>query len=75
MRNDGYQIEKKHCISSIDRWANRGHKRYKARHDKHCVPCNFKEGDLVWLHLGKGRLTDVGKKVKPIHYGPFKIIK
>ncbi|KAI5335413.1 hypothetical protein L3X38_025546 [Prunus dulcis] len=48
---------------------------YKAHHDKHRVPCNFKEGDLVWLHLGKERLTGVGKKLKPIHYGPFKIIK
>ncbi|KAI5317368.1 hypothetical protein L3X38_037075 [Prunus dulcis] len=33
------------------------------------------KGDLVWLHLGKERLTDEGKKLKPIRYGPFKIIK
>ncbi|CAL2270811.1 unnamed protein product [Prunus armeniaca] len=48
---------------------------YKARHDKHRVLCNFKEGDPVWLHLGKKRLTGEGNKLKPIHYGPFKIIK
>ncbi|CAL2256728.1 unnamed protein product [Prunus armeniaca] len=48
---------------------------YKARHDKHRVSCNFKEGDLVWLHLGKERLTGEGKKLKPIRYGPIKIIK
>ena len=53
----------------------RSQQRYKARHDKHRVPCNFKEGDLVWLHLGKERLTGEGKKLKPIRYGPFKIIK
>ncbi|KAI5350963.1 hypothetical protein L3X38_003854 [Prunus dulcis] len=49
--------------------------RYKARHDKHRVPCNFKEGDLVWLHHGKERLTGEGKQLKTIRYGPFKIIK
>ena len=53
----------------------RSQQRYKARHDKHRVPCNFKEGDLVWLHLGKERLIGEGKKLKPIRYGPFKIIK
>ncbi|KAI5353253.1 hypothetical protein L3X38_006146 [Prunus dulcis] len=49
--------------------------RYKALHDKHRVPCNFKECDLVWLHLVNERLTGDGKKLKPIRYGPFKIIK
>ncbi|CAL9025033.1 unnamed protein product [Prunus brigantina] len=32
-------------------------------------------GDLVWLHLGKERLTGEGKKLKPICYGLLKIIK
>ncbi|KAI5334257.1 hypothetical protein L3X38_024390 [Prunus dulcis] len=49
--------------------------RYKARHNKHHVPCNFKEGDLVWLHLEKERLIGEGKKLKSIHYGRFKILK
>ncbi|KAI5317154.1 hypothetical protein L3X38_036861 [Prunus dulcis] len=49
--------------------------RYKAFHDKHRVLYNFKEGDPVWLHLGKERLMGEGKKLKPIRYGPFKIVK
>ena len=53
----------------------RSQQRYKTRHDKHRVLCTFQEGDLVWLHLGKERLQGEGKKLKPIRYGPFKIIK
>ncbi|CAL2259851.1 unnamed protein product [Prunus armeniaca] len=61
--------------TEVEAQLKRSQQRYKARHDKHRVPCNFKEGDLVWLHLGKERLTGEGKKLKPIRYGPFKIIK
>ncbi|CAL8152322.1 unnamed protein product [Prunus armeniaca] len=53
----------------------RSQQRYKARHDKHHVPCNFKESDLVWLHLGNERLIGESKKLKAIRYGLFKIIK
>ncbi|CAL9019280.1 unnamed protein product, partial [Prunus brigantina] len=61
--------------TKVEAQLKRSQQRYKTRHDKHRVPCNFKEGDLVWLHLGKERLTGEGKKLKPIRYGPFKIIK
>ncbi|CAL2244419.1 unnamed protein product [Prunus armeniaca] len=61
--------------TEVEAQLKRSQQRYKARHDKHRVPCNFKEGDLVWLHLGKERLIGEGKKLKPIRYGPFKIIK
>ncbi|CAL8998775.1 unnamed protein product [Prunus brigantina] len=61
--------------TEVEAQLKRSQQRYKARHDKHRVPCNFKEGDLVWLHLGKEWLTGEGKKLKPIRYGPFKIIK
>ncbi|KAI5335209.1 hypothetical protein L3X38_025342 [Prunus dulcis] len=52
---------------------NRTMQRYKAHHKKHCVPCNFKEGDLVRLHW-RGEANWEGKKLKPIRYGSFKII-
>ncbi|GKA83290.1 reverse transcriptase [Tanacetum coccineum] len=51
------------------------HQKYKERHDHHRVEGKFQEGDLVWLHLGKERLKGEGKKIKPIRYGPFRILK
>ena len=36
---------------------------------------SFKKEDEVWLHISKERMQGEGKKLKPIHYGPFKIIK
>ncbi|KAA8538962.1 hypothetical protein F0562_025654 [Nyssa sinensis] len=53
----------------------RAQQKYKMRHDKHRIQGNFQEGDLVWLHLGKERLRGQGKKLKPIHYGPFKFLR
>jgi hypothetical protein len=49
--------------------------KYKERHDKHRIDHKFQEGDEVWLHISKERLEGEGKKLKPIHYGPFNIIK
>ena len=34
----------------------------------------IQEGDDVWLHIRKERMQGEGKYLKPIHYGPFKII-
>ena len=48
---------------------------YKARHDKHGVNNRFEVGDWVWLHIIKERLKGEGKKLKPIHYGPFTILE
>jgi hypothetical protein len=31
-------------------------------------------GDQVWLYISKEILQGEGKKIKPIHYGPFKIL-
>jgi hypothetical protein len=44
------------------------------RHDKHRVDHSFKVGDEVWLYISKERLKGEGKKLKPIRYGPFKIV-
>ena len=49
--------------------------KYKARHDKHRVDHKFQVGDEVWLHISKERLQGEGKKLKPIRYGPFKILE
>ena len=48
---------------------------YKARHDKHRVDHKFQVGDEVWLYISKKILQGEGKKLKPIHYGPFKILE
>ena len=49
--------------------------KYKARHDKHRVDHQFQVGDEVWLYISKERLQGEGKMLKPIRYGPFKILE
>jgi hypothetical protein len=41
----------------------------------HQVDHQFKEEDQVWLSINKDKLQREGKKIKPIHYGPFKILE
>jgi len=48
---------------------------YKARHDKHRVDHKFQFGDEVWLYIIKERLQGEGKNLKPICYGPSKILE
>jgi hypothetical protein len=49
--------------------------KYKARHEKHWVDHQFEVGDQVWLHINKGRMKGEGKKIRPIRYGPLKILE
>jgi len=49
--------------------------KYKARHDKHRIEHRFQVGDQVWLYINKDRMQGEGKKLKPIRYGPFKILE
>ena len=49
--------------------------KYKMRHDKHRMDHHFQVGDQVWLYITKDRLKGEGKKLKPIRYGPFKIVE
>lgn len=49
--------------------------KYKERHDKHRMEHSFQVGDQVWLYISKDRMQGEGKKLKPIRYGPFKILE
>lgn len=49
--------------------------KYKMRHNKYIVDYKFHVVDHVWLHINKERLQDPTKKLKPIRYGPFKIME
>jgi len=48
---------------------------YKARHDKQQMEHYFQVGDQVWLYMNKDRMQGEGKKLKPIRYGPFRILE
>ncbi|GKA98552.1 hypothetical protein Tco_0826489 [Tanacetum coccineum] len=50
--------------------------KYKARVDKQRKHVQFNEGDMVWIHLCKGRFPP-GKyaKLKPRADGPFKVLR
>jgi hypothetical protein len=52
----------------------RSQAKYKTRRDKHRVDHSFQVGDEFWIYISKERLKGEGKKLKPIQYGPFKII-
>ena len=47
----------------------------KAPHDKHHIPHSFQIGYQVWLHLKKERFTGPYRKMKPLQYGPYSILK
>lgn len=49
--------------------------KYKMRHKKYRVDHKFHMGYHVWLHLSKERLQGLAKKLKPIRYGTFDILK
>jgi hypothetical protein len=40
--------------------------KYKARHEKHWVNHQFKEGDQVWLHISKDRMKVEGENLRTI---------
>jgi len=36
---------------------------------------SFQVGDQVWLYISKDKMQGEGKKLKPIRYGPFRILE
>jgi hypothetical protein len=66
------QIQSIHQV--VQEQLEKSQAKYKTRHDKHRVDHSFQVGDEVWLYISKERLKGEGKKLKPIRYGPFKII-
>ena len=36
---------------------------------------SFQVGDQVWLYISKDSMQGEGKNLKPIRYGPFKILE
>jgi molybdopterin converting factor small subunit len=49
--------------------------KYKARHDQHITERTSRVGDKVWLQLNNERLQGLGKKIKAMWYGPFKVLE
>ena len=47
----------------------------KARHDKHRIPHSFQIGEQVWLHINMERFTGPYKKLKPLRYGLYSVLK
>ena len=60
---------------AVQEQLERSQAKYKERHDKHRVEHSFQVGDQVWLYINKDRMQGEGKKLKPIRYGPFKILE
>jgi hypothetical protein len=48
--------------------------KYKEKHDMHRFDHQFEVGDQFWLYISKERFQEAGKNLKPIHYGPFKVL-
>jgi hypothetical protein len=61
--------------ATVETQLKKSQAKYKEKSDKHRVPCNFSTADLVWLKISKDRLKGEGRKLKPLRYGPFRIIE
>ena len=66
------QIQEIHQV--VQEQLEKSQAKYKARHDKHRIEHNFQVGDQVWLYITKEKMHCEGEKLKPIRYGPFKIL-
>ena len=69
-------IQKVQAIhQAIEAQLEQSQAKYKAHHDKHCIDHHFQIGYRFWLHISKERMQGEGRKLKPIRYGPFEILK
>ena len=67
------QIQEMH--QAVQEHLEKSQAKYKARHDKHQIEHSFQVANQVWLHISKDRIQGEGKKLKPVRYGPFKILE
>ena len=67
------QIQEIH--QAVQEQLEKSQAKYKARHDKHWMEHSFQVGDQVWLYISKDKTQGEGKKLKPMRYGPFKILE
>ncbi|MCY6488247.1 hypothetical protein, partial [Actinobacillus pleuropneumoniae] len=67
------QIQEIH--QAVQEQPEKSQAKYKARHDKHRMEHSFQVGDQVWLYISKDRMQGEGKKLKPIRYGPLKVLE
>jgi hypothetical protein len=49
--------------------------KYKVRHHKHRVDHQFEVENQLWLHINKDRMKGEDKNIRPVRYGPFKILE
>ena len=69
-------IEQIQCIhQTVQGQLEKSQGTYKESDVKHHVDLKFQVGGKVWLHINKERLQGEGKKLKPILYGPFRILE
>ena len=67
------QIQEIH--QAVQEQLEKSQAKYKERHDKHQMEHSFQIGDQVWFYISKDRMQGEGKNLKPIRYGPFKILE
>lgn len=67
------QMQKIH--QAVQEQLEKSQAKYKARHHKHRLEHNFQVGDQFWLYISKDRMQGEEKKLKPITYGPFKVLE
>lgn len=67
------QIQEIH--QAVQEQLEKSQAKYKARHDKHQMEHSFHVGDQVSLYISKDRMRGECKKLKPIRYGPLKILE
>ena len=64
-----------HLQQQVYKFLEQTTQKYKQRQDEHRTPHNFQVGDKVWLHLQKEHLQGPHRKIFPLCYGAYKIIK
>lgn len=65
----------RHLQQQVYEILEQSNQKYKERHDKHRTPHQFQVGDKVWLHFQKERLHGPNRKLRPLRYGPYTIVK